>query len=180
MGGVSPIKRFLTVCVFVLCALFGLAPAGAQDIQAELDKGLEFARAGEYAAAHDIWRSLARHGNAEAQFRLGWLYETGTGAEKNFSRAADWYALAAVQGHARAQYNLSVMHTEGRGVSRDDTKAAIYFRIAAMQGHAKAQYNLGILYQMGRGVPKDLDQARYWFDRAKANGIVKPNKAVLV
>ena len=164
----------------MLCGSFSLAPAGAQDLQAELDKGLAFARAGDYATAHTIWRSLARHGSAEAQFRLGWLYESGIGAEKNFSKAADWYALAAAQGHARAQYNLGVMHTEGRGVPRDDTMAAIYFRIAAMQGHAKAQYNLGILYQMGRGVPKDLDRARYWLDRAKANGIVRPNKAVLV
>jgi TPR repeat protein len=37
-----------------------------------------------------------------------------------------------------------------------------------------------MLYRMGRGVPKDPDLARYWLDRAKANGIVIPDKAVIV
>ena len=77
---------------------FGLALAEPQDIQAELDKGLAFARSGDYAAARIIWRSLARHGNAEAQFKLGWLHEASVGADKDFARAAHWYVLAAAQG----------------------------------------------------------------------------------
>ena len=54
--------------------------------------------------------------------------------------------------------------------------AANYFRMAARQGHAKAAFNLGIFYQIGRGVGKDPGRARYWFGRAKANGLVTPNK----
>jgi TPR repeat protein len=177
---VSAVKRFLVVCLFVLLGLSGLAPAAAQDTQAELDKGLTFARAGDYAAARVIWNSLARNGNAEAQFRLGWLYETGVDGEQNYAEAAYWYSVAAELNHASALYNLAVMLAEGRGVTRDDTKAAAYFRRAAVQGHAKAQYNLGILYQTGRGVPRDTVRARFWLDRAKANGIVIPKFAAQV
>ncbi len=173
-------KRIITVCFLVLLGASGWAPAAAQDVQAELDKGLTFARAGDYAAARIIWSSLARSGNTEAQFRLGWLYESGAAGKRNLAEAAYWYAVAADLGHASALYNLAVMLTEGRGVARNDAKAAKYFRRAAVQGHAKAQYNLGILYRIGRGVPQDVARARFWLDRAKANGIVIPKIAAKV
>ena len=47
-------KRLLTVFLIVLWGPFGLALAEPQDIQAELDKGLAFARSGDYAAARII------------------------------------------------------------------------------------------------------------------------------
>jgi TPR repeat protein len=173
-------KRFLAVCILVLVGSSSLVLAASPDIQSELSKGLAFARAGDYGAARAVWSTLARHGSAEAQFRLGWLYESGFGVEKNDADAARWYVFAAKREHAGALYNLGVMLSEGRGVPRDDGKAAEHFRQAAIQGHAKAQYNLGILYQTGRGVPKDLQRARFWLDRAKVNGIVKPNSAAPV
>ncbi len=166
------------VNIVALCLLFSLAPAdahhlGAQEVKVELQKGSAAARASDYSTARTVWGSIARHGNAEAQFRYGWLWEIGLGTKKNYSEAAHWYALAALQGHTKAQYNLGMMLIEGRGVRLNNAKAAEYFRKAATQGHAKAQYNLGILYQTGRGVRKDPTQARYWFNRAKANGVGK-------
>lgn len=169
-------RRGRFVNIVALCLLLSLAPAdahhlSAQEINAELQKGSAAARAGDYSTVHTVWGSLARHGNAEAQFRYGWLWEFGLGTKKDFSKSAHWYALAALQGHAKAQYNLGIMLLEGRGVRRNDAWAAEYFRLAAMQEHAKAQYNLGVLYQTGRGVRKDPAEARYWFNRAKANGV---------
>ncbi|ODR94016.1 hypothetical protein AUC70_10560 [Methyloceanibacter stevinii] len=51
---------------------------------------------------------LLRHagayfGDAEAQYRLGRLYLTGTGVEKNPSIAANWLTMAARKQHASAQ-----------------------------------------------------------------------------
>lgn len=154
----------------------------ADDLRAKLDEGLAAARAGDYAAAWSIWRALARgaHDNAEAQFRLAWLYENGRGVKKDHAEAAKWYSFAAVQGHVHAQYNLGLMYVEGRGVWRNEARAAAWFRRAAVQGHGKAQYNLGLLYATGRGVPKDSDKAAYWLDRAKASGIVQPIPRVQV
>ena len=160
----------------MISLLLFLMPANANDINGELKDGLAAVRAGDYATARTVWTPLARHGSAEAQFRLGWLFESGLGTEKNPIEAAKWYAQAAAQGHASAQFNLGMMYTDGRGVRRDDTTAANYFRMAARQGHAKAAFNLGIFYQIGRGVGKDPGRARYWFGRAKANGLVTPNK----
>lgn len=172
-------KRGEYICIVVLGLLLSLVPASAHDIKADLKDGLAAARTGDYSAARAVWIPLARHGDAEAQFRLGWLFENGLGMAKNPIDAVDWYGQAAAQGHASAQFNLGMMYTDGRGVRRHDITAANYFRMAARQGHAKAAYNLGILYRIGRGVEKDLGQSRYWFGRAKAYGLVKPGKAGL-
>ena len=148
-------------------------PAAAQDF----DKGLAAARAGDFATAVAQWRPLAEDGNAEAQFNLGALYESGLGVPKNLGDAAGWYVLAAAQGQVSAQYNLGVMYAEGRGVERDYTRAAEWLRRAAEQGHAKAQYNLAVLYQTGHGVPKDPDVARKWFAKAAASGVSPGSEA---
>lgn len=173
-------KRIVAICFLALWGVLHVTPAASQDMQAELDKGLTFARAGDFATARIIWSALAHGGNAEAQFRLGWLYESGAGGKQDHAEAAYWYAVAADLGHASALYNLAVMLTEGRGVSRNDAKAAKLFRRAAVLGHAKAQYNLGVLYQVGRGVPRDAARARFWLDRAKANGVTIPKAATRV
>ncbi len=169
-----------TACIIGLCFLPGLLLVSLGDKKSELNEGLTAARAGDYAGAHAVWLPLARHGSAEAQYNLGWLYETGLGTEKNPFQAAKWYRHAAAQGHASAQYNLGLMSAQGRGMPRDDTNAASYFLEAANKGHAKAQYSMGILYMTGRGVPKYLRKADYWLSRAKANGIVSSNKATRV
>ncbi len=177
---VGGLKCARGACIIGLGLLLGSLLASAVDKKSELNEGLAAARAGDYVGAHAVWLSLARRGNAEAQFRLGWLHDAGLGTEKNPFNAVKWYHQAAAQGHANAQYNLGIMSAEGRGMPRDDTKAANYFLEAANQGHAKAQYKMGLLYQAGRGVSNDLRRARYWFVRARANGFVRPNKAAVV
>ena len=172
-------KLWKGACVVGLSLLLGLLIASA-GFKTEFNEGLTAARAGDYVRAQNVWRPLARDGNAEAQYRLGWLYENGLGTEQNPFITAQWYRQAAAQGHSSAQYKLGKMSFLGWGMPRDDIKAASYFLEAANKGHAKAQYSMAILFQIGRGVPKDLRKARYWFGRAKANGFVGPNKAALV
>ncbi|NNE84257.1 MAG: sel1 repeat family protein, partial [Alphaproteobacteria bacterium] len=150
-----------------LLLLLNAAPVVAQNFE----KGLEAARAGDFAAAVAQWRPLAANGHVEAQFNIGAIYEEGLGVPKDPSEAAGWYGLAASQGHAQAQYNMGVLYADGRGVPRDDARAAEWWRKAADQDHGKAQYNLGIFYQLGRGLRKDLSKAQFWFDRAAANGV---------
>lgn len=169
-----------TACIIGLCLLPGLLLVSLGDKKSELNEGLTAARAGDYAGAHAVWLPLARSGNAEAQYRLGWLYEKDLGTKQNPSIVAKWYRQAAAQGHASAQYRLGIMSAQGWGMPQDDTKAASYFLEAANKGHAKAQYSMGILYKTGRGVPKYLRKADYWFSRAKANGFVSSNKATRI
>ncbi len=168
IGDTMIAMRIVRLLFFVILS-FGLiqVPAGAQNFE----KGLEAARAGDFAAAVAQWRPLASKGHVEAQFNIGAVYEEGLGVPKDPSEAAGWYGLAAGQGHSQAQYNLGVLYANGRGVPRDDARAAVWWRKAADQNHGKAQYNLGVFYQAGRGLRKDLSKAQIWFDRAAVNGV---------
>jgi len=95
----------------------------------------------------------ADQGNASAQVRLGYFYETGRGGlAKDDRRAARLYKLAADQGNAAARNNLGVLYRDGGGgLTKDDREALRLFKLAADQGNAYAQQNLGGFYRDGRG-----------------------------
>lgn len=87
-------------------------------------------------------RTAAEQGNAEAQSRLGLLYEQGKGDKRDSAEAAHWYRKAAEQGDARAQNNLAVLYLKGEGVEKDRDAALTWLRLSAAQGHAAATENL--------------------------------------
>ena len=115
-------------------------------------------------------RRQAEQGDADAQFSLGVMYDTGEGVPQDYGEALRWYRLAADQGHAGAQSNLGVMYGTGRGVPQDDGEALRWYRLAADQGHAGAQSNLGVMYGTGRGVPQDDGEAFRWYRLAADQG----------
>ena len=51
-------------------------------------------------------RVAADQGDADAQYNLGWMYDTGAGVTQSYQEAAKLYRLAADQGHAMAQGRL--------------------------------------------------------------------------
>jgi len=94
---------------------------------------------GDYATALRLLRPLAEQGLAEAQYRLGDMYEFGGGVRQDYAEAVKWFRLAAGQGDARAQDNLGLMYEKGWGVRQDYLQALMWFNLAAMQGYEKAQ-----------------------------------------
>jgi hypothetical protein len=94
-------------------------------------------------------RSLARSGNATAQFELGVRYYNGQDVPQNNLEAARLYRLAATQGHVWARYNLGVMYEAGIGVNKNYNEAAQWYRLAASQGHGPSQKSLELLVRMG-------------------------------
>ncbi|WP_299394041.1 hypothetical protein [uncultured Desulfovibrio sp.] len=149
------------------------------------------ARQGHEAGLKTL-KQLAEQGHADAQFRLGEMYDYGEGVPQDDGKACQWYAKAAAQGHeaglktlkqlaeqehADAQFCLGEMYDYGKGVPRDIArawqcyaKAAATFKNAASQGHAHAQFRLGDIYKEGKGVPRDDDMARRWFEKAAEQG----------
>ena len=120
-------------------------------------------------AAYAVLRE-AEAGDANAQYRLGWMYEAGDGVPKDAAKAMEWWQKAAVQGDADAQYKLGLMYADGDGVPKDAVKAVAWYQKAAAQGYAGAQHNLGVMYDNGRGVPKDAAKAVEWYQKAAAQG----------
>ena len=62
-------------------------------------------------------RGKAEQGDAEAQYNLGEMYDTGKGVPQDFMMARGWYERAAVQGHADAQSALGSMQRRCRIVT---------------------------------------------------------------
>ena len=115
--------------------------------------------------------AAAEQGNANSQFILGFMYESGHGGvAQDYAAAMSWYRKAAEQGHPGAQYNLCIMYAKGRGVAQYYAAAMSWCRKAAEQGHDGAQSNLGAMYAQGQGVPQDYVLAHMWFNLAAAKG----------
>ena len=127
---------------------------------------------GNAVSANDFTdtRARAERGDAAAQVKLGFFYDSGKEVPKDDKEAARWYRAAAQQGNASGQFNLGVLYNTGQGVSLDYQEALRWYKAAAAQGHAKAQYNLGLLYEQGVGVARDYKEAANWYKSSAANG----------
>jgi hypothetical protein len=126
----------------------------------------------DYVTAANEYRPLAERGDAEAQYRIGRMYEFGNGYPMDKAQGIAWVRKAAAQGHADAEQELGVVYATGDGVPQDDVQAAAWFRKAADHGDATAQYNLGLLYAKGQGVAKDYAQSVDWWRKAASQGNV--------
>jgi hypothetical protein len=118
----------------------------------------------------ELFRRAALKGYAPSQYRLGYCYESGRGAEQSFSTANDWYEKAAVQGFVDAQYKLGHSYRTGRGVQIDLATALRWYRKAADAGDADALQNVGWMYATGQGVKADQQEAFRWFLQAAQRG----------
>jgi TPR repeat protein len=117
----------------------------------------------------DIPKEQAATDDAETQFHLGTLYETGNGVPQDYAQAVLWYRKAAEQNHAIAQYRLGVLYANGVGVPLDKAQSAAWFQKAAEQGYVYAQEMLGSDYLSGEGVQRDYVEANFWLDVACAS-----------
>lgn len=109
---------------------------------------------------------LARSGDAEALYMLGYLYGTGKAFPIDREEARNWYLKAAERGHAVAQYELGEYYKK-----RDEREALKWFRRSAENGYADAQFFLGDAYRWGvHGVRPDKVEAMTWYSLAAANG----------
>lgn len=120
----------------------------------------------------------AKHGHAEAPWRLVAYYTEGIGCEPNDAEAFHWCETAAKGGNAEAQYLLARLYHESKGTPGTDQKendaAAIpYLKAAAAAGLRDAQYTLARCYAAGRGLYADPEEAVRWYAAAGEQGDVR-------
>jgi hypothetical protein len=96
----------------------------------------------ESVSEFDSKLKAAEQGDAEAQWRLGLMYEFGEGVAQDYAEARRWYRKAAEQGNADAQNSLGINYTTGYGVPKDLTEAYAWMAVAATNGHTLAKKNL--------------------------------------
>ncbi len=131
-----------------------------------LSSGVEAQQRGDFETAAAIFDSLAKQGDAYAQYNLGVAYHNGNGVPQDYEDAVEWYLKSAEQEVPKAQYGLGSMYHGGHGVPQDYKEAIKWYRKSAEQGYSEAQNILGLMYRMGLGVTQDNVFAHMWFNIA--------------
>jgi len=106
-------------------------------------------RGGEYvaydranaASSLKIWLPQAQQGDAEAQVKVGEIYEKGLGGMADPKLAAEWYLKAAEQGNSQAQINLGYLYEKGLGVKQDKAAALNWYRKASGLAGSDLQFS---------------------------------------
>ncbi len=127
------------------------------------------AQAASPAGELEALEAAARHGEREAQFRIGVRFLNDGGADGSPAAAARWFAKAAAQGHNEAQFMLASMFERGAGVEKDEARAIALYRQAASAGHVRAMHNLGAML-LKNATALAYREAASWFEQAAAKG----------
>jgi uncharacterized protein len=80
---------------------------------AGLEEGYAALSKKDYVTAANEYRPLAERGDAEAQYRIGRMYEFGNGCPQDKAQGIAWIRKAAAQGHADAEQELGVIYATG-------------------------------------------------------------------
>lgn len=83
-------------------------------------------------------------------------------AEKNFSKAAEYYTKAVEKGSVSARNSLAYYYKYGIGVEKDATKAFLLYSDNVEAGDAFAMCQLGYCYYRGIGVEQNKEKAYQW------------------
>lgn len=83
-----------------------------------------------------VWyMEMAKNGDADAQYNLGSVYETGFGVKADILEAAGWYKKAAEQDHQLAQLKLGILYVLGDGVRQSVIKGTNWIHSASENGN---------------------------------------------
>ena len=115
------VARWLAAGATVLLA--GAAPAQVKDTPATRESAARLVTqalayehgegvAKDQLRAAALYCDAARHGDAEAQFSLGWMYANGRGVARDDRVASALFSLAAEQGHVAARQAMQFVAAE--------------------------------------------------------------------
>jgi uncharacterized protein len=111
--------------------LFACLLIGATTITSTLADGLARGTGAHQARTVRELALAAARGNAQAQARLGFMYENGFGVPQNYVVAADLYQSAATKGDAFGQSRLGLSYDKGHGVPQSVIFSYAWLNLAA-------------------------------------------------
>jgi len=149
-------------CVFVLMALIMMLPMLAQA------DGL-----------FDFQMKLAKKGNAEAQYKVGEMYETGFGVKQDMTEAKSWTTKSAGQGHENAGFKLLYWDVEKNGITTSNKADVEALKAKATEGNPQAQFTVGKMHAYGVGVKKNSDKAIGWLNKAAFVGVLEAERELV-
>lgn len=142
----------------------------------------ELYRIGEKGVKQDFDKAISLFKETESHplsvFNLAFMYESGTGLEKDSTKAEKFYLKFISKAQAEifislpeVQTKLGYCYLNSKGVERDLNKAIEWYTKAAEQGHISAQLELGFLYGLKiSGIERDLKKSNEWYTKAAEQG----------
>lgn len=159
-GAIIPAVRSGAIFMrFHLLLILLIAIAWPTAGRADYDSGLAAFNEGDYQAAFREWEPLAKSGDVDAQFALGYLYEYGEGVTQSYRQAVYWYGKAADAGDVDAAVAMGYLYESGLGVKQNFGHAVQYYEMASDAGDPYAMFNLARLTADGRGTERDVAYA---------------------
>jgi hypothetical protein len=142
---------------------FVAVPASGQSVKA----GIDAWQRADYSGAVAIWKPLAEHGDADAEFNLGQAYRLGRGVPLDLGSAEMWFQRAANSGHVDAQTTLGLLLFQ----NGDRASGLKWLRRAAEQGEPRAMLVYGTALYNGDGAPQDKLLGYAFISRAAGQGL---------
>jgi len=115
-----------------------------------------------YDSSSSVFRfqkQMAKRGNTESQFKLGLMYETGSGVKPSQTLAISWYKKAARQNHKPASNRLTYLDIKKSGFNETHNEWLKQLEKDARFHEGEALFLLGQMYSEGTGVNKSLTRA---------------------
>jgi septal ring-binding cell division protein DamX len=115
--------------VRLTCLLSLIFILQSSQLYADQSQALNAMAQGDYRRAATILQNLANEGDAEAQYNLALLYQTGNGVNLDNNLSSYWLAMAARQGLTQAYLRLN-----SKSLQPSDTRTPAPAAIHATQG----------------------------------------------
>ena len=117
-----------------------------------------------------LFTEAANGGITVAKYKLGKMFLSGDGVEKDIVKAVEWLKQAALEENEFAEYALGRIYLKGAEVEKNDVVAEEYLLKAANRGNKYAAYLLGKEYLSGETFGKDAENAEKYLLKAAEHG----------
>jgi len=114
---------------------------------------------------------MAKRGNAESQFKLGLMYETGSGVDQSPVLATSWYKKAKRQNYKPAANRLTYLEIKKTGFTDKHAAWLKDLKNDARFNEGEALFLLGQMYSEGTGVNKSLTRSLKLLRKAAGGNI---------
>jgi len=116
-------------------------------------------------------KKMAERGNPASQFKLGLMYETGSGVERSLIESITWYKKADKQDYKPASNRLIYLEIKKSGFNDSHHEWLSSLKNDARFNEGEALFLLGQMYSEGTGVNKSLTQALKLLRKAAGGNI---------
>lgn len=120
---------------------------------------------GKFKEAEPVLRKAAELGNAEAQYNLGYLLQSGALGDKKPEEAIEWFKKSSDNNFNDAHYALMMAFGNGDGIEQNSEKGFTYAMKCAENNDPTCMWNVVSCYVSGNGVKKNIPMFKEWILR---------------